>query len=199
MVTNERLRDLVDARLRLAIEPVTTVLWRLGVTPNQISVGGVALNLAAVGFVIAEHLPAAGLAYLAAGVFDLLDGSLARKVGRETAFGAFLDSTLDRVSEGLVFAAIAFHFTRQGDLVLPALVVLALLGSFMVSYTRARAEKLGCECKVGLASRAERVILLVVGLLSGLVAEVVAVLVALTAVTTAQRMIHVSRQLRSSH
>lgn len=198
-VSIEQLRDTLDARLRRVFEPLTVVLARIGVTPNQLSVAGIVLNLLAAALVVGGELPLAGLTYLAAGVFDLLDGSLARKAGRETAFGAFLDSTLDRISEGVVFAAIALHLARSGGVMFPSLVVLALLGSFLVSYTRARAEKLGCECKVGLASRAERVVLIAAGLAFGLVAEVIVVLVALTAFTTAQRMIHVSRQLRSLH
>jgi CDP-diacylglycerol--glycerol-3-phosphate 3-phosphatidyltransferase len=102
---------------------------------------------------------------------------------------------VDRISEGVVFTAIAYHFASRGQSVDAALAVLALLGSVMVSYTRAMAEGLGLECKVGIMTRAERVLLVAFGLVSGLLPEAVYLLVALTAISAMQRIMHAFREL----
>jgi CDP-diacylglycerol--glycerol-3-phosphate 3-phosphatidyltransferase len=112
-----------------------------------------------------------------------------------TKFGAFLDSTLDRVSEGAMLAAIAYLLASRGHSVDVALVVLALLGSLLVSYTRARAESLGLDCKVGLMSRPERIILIALGLFFNVLSYVIYIMVALTAFTVIQRVVHTYRQL----
>ena len=156
-----------------------------------------ALSAAAAGLIAASHPFAAGLLYLLAGLLDLLDGVLARRTGRATRFGAFLDSTLDRASEGLVFAAIGYRLAADGSAVDAGIVVLALLGSFLVSYVRARAEGLGAECKVGIATRAERVVLVGAGLLAGRLAEAMHLVALLTAVTVVQRIARVRRALQA--
>ena len=120
---------------------------------------------------------------------------IARLTKRESPFGAFLDSTLDRVSEGVVLSAVAYRFALEGNAVDAALVLLALLGSLLVSYTRARAEGLGAECKVGVATRAERVLLLAAGMITGLLALAVYLLIALSAITVSQRIARTFRQL----
>ena len=191
----DRLRDFVLQQLEKALTPVARVLLRLHVKPNQVSVTGVLLNVVTAALIVSDNLVLAGVVYLAAGVLDLLDGILARLAKMASPFGAFLDSTLDRVSEGVVFAAIAYRFALEGNAVDASLVVLALLGSFLVSYTRARAEGLGAECKVGIVTRAERVILLVFGLLSGLLPHVIYLLIALTALTVSQRIARTFSQL----
>ena len=139
----------------------------------------------------------AAIVYLVAGTCDLLDGMLARLASRATPFGGFLDSTLDRISEGVVFIAIAYQFAAMGQSLEAALVVLALLGSFMVSYTRARAEAAGAECLVGIVTRAERVLLIAIGLFFGVLAVVIYVIVVLTSVTVVQRVFHTHRALRA--
>jgi len=126
----------------------------------------------------------------------MLDGSLARLSAMVTPFGAFLDSTLDRASEGVILAAVCYRFAVEGHAVDAALVVLALLGSLLVSYTRARAEALGVSAKVGIMSRPERVVLLAVGLFFNVMPYVVYVLVALTALTVVQRVLYTYRALR---
>ena len=98
---------------------------------------------------------------------DTLDGRYSRMSGKGTLFGAFLDSTLDRIEEGVVLTAVACYFADNGDEVAAAACVVAVLGSLMVSYTRARAEALGVECKVGIATRPVRVVLLSIGLVFG--------------------------------
>jgi CDP-diacylglycerol--glycerol-3-phosphate 3-phosphatidyltransferase len=135
-------------------------------------------------------------------VCDTLDGRYARASGKGTPFGAFLDSTLDRVEEGVVLTAVAANFSAAGDDFAVAAVVVAVLASLMVSYTRARAEALGVECKVGIASRAVRVVILSVGLLFAegpgdlaLLEPAVYVLAVLAIITTFQRIFHVRAQL----
>lgn len=191
----EQLRNQAKDLLSRAFGPFASALLRWHVTPNMVSVTGVLLNLVTAGLVVADQLLLAALMYLAAGGLDLLDGVLARLAKMATRFGAFVDSTADRISEGVVFAAIAYRFAVDGQPVDAGLVVLALLGSLLVSYTRARAEGLGLECKVGIVTRAERVILIVLGLLFGVLPAAIYLLVALTAFTVAQRVVHTMRQL----
>lgn len=191
----ERLREAIRAALDAVLAPVARALARAGVTPNQVSIAGAALTVIAAALIAAGRPVAGGALFLAGSAFDLLDGLLARASGRATAFGAFIDSTLDRVSEGAVFAAIAYVFATDGRALDAAAVVLALLFSQLVSYARARAEGLGLECRVGAVTRAERVVLLAAGLISGLVAPAVWLLAAASAVTVVQRVIHTGRAL----
>jgi len=159
-------------------------------------VTGALLNLAAAALVVDDRLVLAGVVFVVGSLLDMLDGTLARLAQKVSPFGAFLDSTLDRASEGIVLAAIAYRLAEQGRPVDAALVVVALLGSLLVSYTRARAEALGLECKVGFMSRPERVVLLSIGLFFDLLPYVVYLLVVLTTVTVGQRVAHTYRQLR---
>src|SRR5947209_12926231 len=135
---------------------------------------------------------------------DTLDGRYSRMSGKGTPFGAFLDSTLDRLEEGIVLAAVGAYFASRHDQIAVAAVVVAVLFSLMVSYTRARAEALGVACKVGLATRPVRVVILSVGLVFAkgaslgnfeLLAPAVYVLAALTVLTTVHRIVHVRSQL----
>lgn len=194
----EGIREFFGIQLRKALGPLIRGLVRLKVTPNQVTLVGTLLNLAAAGLVVAGQMVAAGAVFIIAGCFDMLDGALARHSGKVTPFGAFLDSTLDRVSEGAILAAIAYRFAEQGRSIDASLVVVALLGSLLVSYTRARAEALSLECKVGIMSRPERVVLITFGLFfSILLPYVVYVLVALTGLTVVQRVIHTYKALRA--
>jgi CDP-diacylglycerol--glycerol-3-phosphate 3-phosphatidyltransferase len=161
-----------------------------------VTVAGTVLNVAAAALVASNRLVIAGIVFLAAGSCDMLDGALARLSKQVTPFGAFLDSTLDRFSEGVMFAAIAYRLAVQGRSLDVALVALALIGSVMVSYTRARAESLGIECKVGLMSRPERVILVAIGLFFNVLPYVIYIMLALTAFTVVQRVVHTYGQLR---
>jgi CDP-diacylglycerol--glycerol-3-phosphate 3-phosphatidyltransferase len=166
-------------------------------TPNAISVTGFVLNVVAAVFVFQSHLFVGGLAFIVGSIMDTLDGRYSRMSGKGTAFGAFLDSTLDRVEEGIVLMAVAAYFARLADTLAVAAVVVAVVGSFMVSYTRARAEALGVECKLGLATRATRVVILSVGLVfAALLSPAIYVLAGLTTVTVIQRVFHVRRQLK---
>ncbi|MDP9133858.1 MAG: CDP-alcohol phosphatidyltransferase family protein, partial [Actinomycetota bacterium] len=145
-------------------------------------------------------------AFIVGSVCDTLDGRYSRMSGKGTPFGAFLDSTLDRVEEGIVLTAVAAYFASRGDELAVAAVVVAVLFSLMVSYTRARAEALGVECKVGLATRAVRVVIISAGLLFAkgaglgdfeLLAPAIYLLAALTVITTFQRIFHVRGALAS--
>jgi CDP-diacylglycerol---glycerol-3-phosphate 3-phosphatidyltransferase len=174
-------------------------------TPNAISVTGFVLNLAAAGLVLGRLFFCAGIAFIVGSLMDTLDGRYSRMSGKGTLFGAFLDSTLDRIEEGVVLAAVAWYFADSGDAVAAALCVVAVLGSLMVSYTRARAEALGVECKVGLATRPVRVVILSAGLVFAkgaglgdfeLLAPAVYAIAGLTAITAVQRVWHVRGELR---
>ncbi|MEK6229562.1 MAG: CDP-alcohol phosphatidyltransferase family protein [Actinomycetota bacterium] len=169
-------------------------------SPNAISTAGLVGNLAAAALVTQEEFFLAGLAFIVGSVMDTLDGRYSRMSGKGTPFGAFLDSSLDRMEEGIVLAAVGAYFAQQGDELAVAAVVLAVLFSLMVSYTRARAEALGVECKVGLATRAVRVVIISAGLLFAKGANVgdfellepaVYLLAGLTVFTTFQRVWHV--------
>ena len=162
----------------------------------MVSAAGAVLNVVAAGLVVTDHLVWAGVVFVVASCSDMLDGTLARLSQMVTPFGAFLDSTLDRASEGIVLAAIAYHLAQEGRPFDVAMVVLALLGSLLVSYTRARAEALGLQCKVGIMSRPERVVVIAAGLFFNILPYAMYVLVALTGFTVVQRVVHTYRQLR---
>jgi CDP-diacylglycerol--glycerol-3-phosphate 3-phosphatidyltransferase len=173
-------------------------------TPNAISMVGLLLNVAAAVLVTQRLFFLAGLAFIVGSVMDTLDGRYSRMSGKGTLFGAFLDSTLDRIEEGVLLTAIAWHFADSGDAIAAAACVFVVLGSLMVSYTRARAEALGVECKVGLATRPVRVVLLSIGLVFAkgaslgdfeLLAPAIYAMAALTTVTVFQRVWHVREQL----
>src|SRR2546429_8815399 len=129
-------------------------------TPNAISLPGLALNALAAALVWQGWYFLGGIAFIVGSVCDTLDGRYSRMSGKGTAFGAFLDSTLDRIEEGIVLTAVAGYFALRGDRAAVAAVVVAVLASLMVSYTRARAEAPGVACKVGIATRPVRVVIL---------------------------------------
>jgi CDP-diacylglycerol--glycerol-3-phosphate 3-phosphatidyltransferase len=182
-------------------EMVRNRLIESRLTPNAISITGLILNVVAAVLVWQESYILGGIAFIVGSVCDTLDGRYSRMSGKGTQFGAFLDSTLDRIEEGIVLTAVAAVFATEGDEVAAAATVAAVLASLMVSYTRARAEALGVECKVGIASRAVRVVILSIGILFadlGLLAPSVYVLAALGTVTMLQRIFHVRSELRTS-
>jgi CDP-diacylglycerol--glycerol-3-phosphate 3-phosphatidyltransferase len=173
-------------------------------TPNSISITGLTLNVAAAVLVTQRLFFLAGIAFIAGSLMDTLDGRYSRMSGKGTLFGAFLDSTLDRIEEGIVLVAVAAYFASRGDELAVAAVVVAVLGSLMVSYTRARAEALGVECKVGLATRPVRVVVLSAGLVFAkgaglgdfeLLEASIYVLAGLTVFTVVQRIWHVREAL----
>jgi CDP-diacylglycerol---glycerol-3-phosphate 3-phosphatidyltransferase len=174
------------------IRPIVGVLAQWSVRPNQLTWLGFLLT-AGVGVVLAlGRLQLGGVLMLLTSSIDGLDGSLARETGQQSRFGAFLDSTLDRLSEGGVLFGLVVWAMNSGEGIDLALLFLILLGSVMVSYTRARAEGLGYTCEVGLFTRAVRVFFLAVGLIvPGILRLALASMAILTWFTVAQRMTHV--------
>jgi CDP-diacylglycerol--glycerol-3-phosphate 3-phosphatidyltransferase len=174
---------------------------KLPVTPNQLTVLGFLITCAAAVLIGLDHPFYGGLVLLFAGAFDIFDGALARASGRSYAYGAFLDSTTDRISEGVIMVSLLILFQHRGITVGPVLVILAMAGSYLVSYVRARAQALGFTADGGLLARPERVLLTVVGLLltpasiAGLV-TVVLILAVFTNFTVVQRVWFVWRQSR---
>ncbi len=167
-------------------------------TPNAISLTGFALNVVAALLIWQTEFFWGGVAFIVGSIMDTLDGAYSRMSGKGTAFGAFLDSTLDRIEEGIVLTGVAVWFATEQNEAAVAAVVIAVLASLVVSYTRARAEALGVECKVGIATRAIRVIILSAGLVFaslGALEPAVYLLAALSSFTVLQRIFHVRRQL----
>jgi CDP-diacylglycerol---glycerol-3-phosphate 3-phosphatidyltransferase len=180
-----------------------TGLARTRVTPNMLTAAGVTLCALAAVLIFFEYRTEwffffGGLAFVVGSILDILDGALARAGGKQTPFGGFLDSTLDRVGEGLVIGAIALVFMRDGKQLALALALAALGGSFLVPYARAKAESLGIKGDVGIGSRAERVIVIAIGLALapwGVLPWAIGVLAAAAWVTVLQRILHVRREL----
>lgn len=182
-------------------QPIVNLLARTPLTPNAVTWLGFCINIGAAVLVVTEHLFAAGFVVLIAGLFDMLDGALARVTKRVTRFGGILDSTLDRLSEAVVLLALLAVFAREQQVAESVLAGAALLGSLMVSYLRAKMERLGIECKVGLFTRPERVIILALGLLLSqfdyALVTALAVITFFSFFTAGQRLYYAWRQTRN--
>jgi phosphatidylinositol phosphate synthase len=181
-----------------------TGLARTRVTPNALTASGVLLCVGASVLVLFENRNdllfywLGAVVFVAGSVLDILDGALARAGGKTTPFGAFLDSTTDRISEGFMLTAIAYIFARHGRDIFVAVTMAAVAGSFLVSYTRARAEALGLRGDVGIGSRAERVVVITAGLVLapwGVLPWAIVLLTATAWITVVQRVLHVRTQL----
>jgi CDP-diacylglycerol--glycerol-3-phosphate 3-phosphatidyltransferase len=195
-----------DGARRLAARSMTG-LAKTRVTPNALTTSGV--TLCAVAAVVAYFIPRneiafawlAAVLFVVGSVLDILDGALARAGGKTTPFGAFLDSTTDRVGEGLMLGAIALVFFQRGEIVPLAFTIAGIAGSFLVSYTRAKAEALGLRGDVGLGSRAERVVIITTGLVLApwwhLLDVAIYLLAALAWLTVVWRVLFVRKQLLS--
>ena len=194
---------LSEARKTIAYyltQPVVRLLAKTPIAPNAVSWFGFLLTVGAAALIITEHLLAAGFVVLIAGFFDILDGALARGTNRTSQFGAVLDSTLDRLSEAVLLLGILVLYAREQSAIGILVAGLALLASPLVSYIRAKAESLGLECHVGLFTRAERVIVLALGLLLSqfdyaLIAAL-AIIVVFSLITVTQRLLYVWRQTK---
>lgn len=202
------MRSQVRTSLRRALgsyveRPAVGVLTRAGISPDVLTMAGLLVALAAAGLIGAGYLLAGGLILLASGAFDMLDGALARATGKAGPFGALLDSTIDRISEAAVLVGVSVYFLYEDAPLVVVLAFLALTGSMMVSYVRARAEALNVDCEVGVMTRTERVL----GLSAALVAAqwftlaltvVLGVIAALGMATAAYRVMYARRRLRES-
>ena len=187
-------------------EPPVRLLARTPVTPNALTWFGFSLAAGAAALIAAGHLVAAGFVVLVAGYFDILDGALARRTNRMSRFGAVLDSTLDRLSEAVLLLGISVLFLLTGEQPLlfaslagewsVVIVFVALVGSLLVSYIRARAEAIGAECQIGLFTRGERVVVLILGLWLNQLVLALAIIVVLSFITVGQRLFYVWRQTK---
>jgi CDP-diacylglycerol--glycerol-3-phosphate 3-phosphatidyltransferase len=187
----DSLTDWVRARAAAVLDPVARFLGRHGVHPNTVTVVGFLLQVG-VGLLFAlGQIRLGGLLLIVVGPLDALDGAVARANGQERPFGAFLDSTLDRLSDAALILGLTAYYLQRGALLEVALLLLALVSALMVSYTRARAEALGLSCKVGLLTRMERVLLIAVLSVLRLMTLLVWTLALLSLLTFVQRVIHV--------
>jgi CDP-diacylglycerol--glycerol-3-phosphate 3-phosphatidyltransferase len=183
---------------------VRNALIESRLTPNAISMTGLVLNVVAAVLIWERYFFLGGIAFIVGSIMDTLDGRYSRMSGKGTQFGAFLDSSLDRIEEAIVLTAVAGYFAERQMEIATAATAIAIGASLLVSYTRARAEALGVECKVGIASRAVRVVILSIGLLFAkgaslgdfqLLEPAVYVLAGLSVITTLQRILHVRNAL----
>ncbi|MDQ3784018.1 MAG: CDP-alcohol phosphatidyltransferase family protein [Actinomycetota bacterium] len=195
-----KIREFYDHKMR----PVGDWLARSGLNPDAISVVGLGLQVVVAMAILRGDFLLAGLVAILAGVADSLDGAVAKARGIMSPFGALLDSTLDRLSDALLFAPIAWLYafppggSDAGGSWVTALALVALVGSFLVSYVKARAEGLGLTCNVGIVERAERLILVVAGLLFDVVPLMLAILAVLSVITFLQRLLYVRAQIKSA-
>jgi CDP-diacylglycerol--glycerol-3-phosphate 3-phosphatidyltransferase len=177
------------------------VAWLQGtpITPNILTATGFALTFLSALLLAIGYFRLGALLLFFASVFDMLDGALARATAQSSRFGAFLDSTLDRYSESATFLALAIYYLRTpATRVEVILIFVILVGSLMVSYTRARAEALNIECRAGMLQRPERVVLLIVGLLIGWLTPILWLMALLTNISAVQRIYEVYRRLAQS-
>jgi CDP-diacylglycerol--glycerol-3-phosphate 3-phosphatidyltransferase len=190
-------REYTDGSRRL-IAAIMARVTRIPVSGNQVTVLGFILNVIAAGLIYTEYWIAAGVVFLVGSILDVFDGAVARARGEAGPRGAIIDSVLDRTSEAIVLGAIALVFARDGNEIGLIAVIVALSGSFLTSYLRARAEALGLSGTHGLMARAERVILIAASLLFaplGALSWGIVLLAVLTALTVAQRARFVLRQV----
>ena len=195
----------IQQRARHLVALLIRPLARLGVTPNTLTVIGLLISILTAVVIAQGYLVAGGLLVLFAGFFDMFDGAMARVLNTATTFGAFFDSTLDRYSESIILFGMLVYALQRPDLHdifwpfaheqlwMIAVIYIAVVGSLMVSYTKARAEGLGLECKTGLLARPERVVLLAIGLLSGTSIWALALLAIFSQVTAIERVVYVWR------
>ena len=176
---------------RQLIRPLARVLSAIRVRPDALTVAGWVLSVCAATLFALGYTKTAGAVMLFAGLFDALDGAVARESNLMSSFGAFLDSTLDRLSESAIFVGIVFFYASSSRPYEALLAGVAMTFSLMTSYTRARAEGLGFECEVGLLERAGRVVLLSLLSLTGFLIVGVGLVAVGALVTTTQRIFHV--------
>jgi len=179
-------------RVRSRLGPLGRFVARSGLTPNSITIVGLLLNVGVAAVIASGNLVLGGVFVLLAGAFDALDGAVARATGKTSQFGSFLDSTLDRYSEAVVFAGVLIYLTRTDAGTVPVLLTYAtIVGSLMISYTRSKAEAIGIRGDVGFAQRLERVVILALALLISEPVWGLWALAILTQVTALHRILHV--------
>jgi CDP-diacylglycerol--glycerol-3-phosphate 3-phosphatidyltransferase len=195
------LPELRRTAARWITEPLKTVLVKSRLKPNTLTWIALAISIIAAGTIATNHPIIGGFLVLVSGLFDILDGALARLTNQATRFGALLDSTFDRVSDSILLLGLLVLYVRNGGTIEIVLIFLALIAALLTSYVRARAEGIGINCPVGLFTRTERVIILALGLLLNPLYEfsiliVLMVLVVLGFVTVGQRLVYVWQQTK---
>ena len=173
------------------VNPIAGLINRTGLTPNMLTFIGLLLNVGVAAVLAGGSIRLGGWLLLFAASFDALDGALARLTGRQSRFGAFFDSTLDRYSEAVIYGGLLIYYVDQGARTEVLLVYAAIIGSLMVSYSRARAEGLGLECKVGIATRLERVLIIAAGLILNQVTLALWLVAIFANLTAVQRIVYV--------
>lgn len=191
----QTLTDLLRVRAAFIIDPIVSVLARYQISPNLFTIFGMLAHFVLAWLIVQGHMVVAGVAVFFVAPLDALDGALARKLGRKPGFGAFLDSTMDRLAEIILFGGFIFYYGRLENMLMIATAYIALTGSLMVSYARSRAEALDVSCKVGLLTRVERYAVLTLFLLLDRPAIALATIAIFTYITVAQRIFHVWQQL----
>lgn len=174
-------------------KPLEPLAQRIPLTPNALSVIGFIITVTG-SYILTTNLRIGGICIVIGGCFDMLDGIVARVNNRSTIFGAYLDSVLDRYADALMLLAIAWNLEQQNNQGGVLLCLGTLVGSFLISYARARAEGLGIACKHGLMERPERIILIAIGTITGFIIPVLWILLILTHVTVMQRLYYVWHQ-----
>ena len=189
--------NLVNVRQNLAryiTTPLIGKLSKIGVKPNTLTLANLVFSIAAGYFIATGHFIWGSLLILVSGLFDLLDGALARLTKSSTKFGAILDSVVDRISESVIlFGLLVWYIPQNANLEI-ILIFVILIGAFLVSYIRARAEGLGLQCQVGLFTRAERVIVLAIGFLINQIFITLCILVFFILITVIQRLVYLLKQ-----
>ncbi len=173
---------------RVIVDPIARITGQTGISPNAVTFIGFLLTAVVASLLAGGYLQLAGILLIVAAFFDAIDGSMARQLQRTTPFGAFLDSTTDRFSEAVLFLGVLIHFQEKGAYTGVILTYIAIVGSLMVSYTRARAEGIGISIKGGLLTRFERIVVLIAGLLLNQLTITLWILAVLTNFTALQRI-----------
>ncbi len=173
-------------------KPLSPIAKRINVNPNYLTFSGFLITISAA-FIIPYNLKVGGLLVIIGGIFDMLDGVIARTNGRTSDFGAFLDSVLDRFSDAAIFFSLAWYFLKLNNLTGTSISILTMIGALLISYARARAEGIGKKCSVGLLERPERIILVTIGCLTGWILPILWMMLALTYITVIQRVLYVRK------
>jgi CDP-diacylglycerol--glycerol-3-phosphate 3-phosphatidyltransferase len=174
-------------------EPVARVLLRAQVRPNHLTVVGLGVSIVAAGAIAQGRLRVAAVLLAVAGLCDFFDGALARLANCVSAFGAFLDSVVDRYSDLMVLLGVVLYYEQLADTSGVCLTLVTLVGTIMVSYTKARAQSIGVACEIGLMERPERLIVLIAGAAFNVLTPAIVVLAVLTNLTALQRILHTRR------
>jgi phosphatidylglycerophosphate synthase len=188
---------MLSARLGHFLDaPLGSIAKRIPFSPNALTIAGFLITVLAA-FAIPQNIKLGGILILIGGVFDMLDGMVARTKGKTSKFGAFLDSVLDRYSDAFLFLSLSYYLAANGNLTGSFLSLGTLVGAFLISYARARAEGLGESCHTGIMERPERIILLIFATLTGWIMPVLWLMLLLTHITVVQRIYHFRKMTHS--